>query len=148
MRTVQNPRNRIPEYMAWKAMKSRCYSPSATKGSYRTNGITVCEEWRENFEQFLNDMGEKPSPKHSLDRIDNDKGYSKNNCRWVTQDVQTKNRGKFNRQFTFNGETKVLKDWARHFGIKYTTIYQRIYRSGMSFESAINPVNYSFNQPA
>ena len=136
-------KKQIPEYRAWKAMKSRCYSPSTLKGNYKTMGITVCDEWQNNYDQFILDMGSKPSPAHSLDRIDNTKGYCKSNCRWVTQDIQSKNRGPFNKEFTLNGETKILKDWAKHFGIKYTTIYQRLYRSGMSFESAIKPVNSS-----
>lgn len=140
MRVVENPKRKIPEYLAWKSMKSRCYSPSANKGSYKTNGITVCKEWLNDYERFFFDMGKKPTPKHSLDRIDNSGPYSKSNCQWVTHDVQVKNRGDFNKVFTFNGETKILKDWAKHFGLKYTTIHQRIFRSGLSFEDAIHPV--------
>lgn len=126
-----------PEYMAWKAMKSRCYTKNRTDGNYKSNGITVCDEWRNDFKKFYADMGNRPSALHALDRIDNLKGYSKENCRWATRDVQAKNRGSFNKVFSYQGETKILKDWARHFGIKYTTLYMRLHRSMMSFEDAV-----------
>lgn len=125
----------IKEYRAWKAMKSRCKSPSANIGVYKT--ITVCDRWINSYENFLSDMGSAPTEKHSLDRIDNTKGYFPENCRWVTQDEQCKNRGTFNKVFTYNGESLVLKDWARKLEINYTTLYNRIYKYNMSFEEAI-----------
>ncbi len=125
----------IKEYRAWKAMKSRCNSPSAKKGTYEN--IEVCERWKESYENFLKDMGKAPSEKHSLDRIDNSKGYYPDNCRWTTQDEQSKNRGTFNKVFTYNNKSMVLKDWAREYDIKYTTLYHRIYKLGYSFEEAI-----------
>ena len=128
----------MPEYRAWKAMKARCYAPSSTKGTYREARISVCDEWRNDFDRFLHDMGHRPSSAHSLDRIDNARGYEKSNCRWATQKTQCSNRGAFNKVFTHKGETLVLKAWAERFGIKYTTLYQRIYRSGMPFERAIS----------
>lgn len=127
----------LKEYRAWKNMKSRCYSPSQTKGNYKANKIEVCEEWINSFDTFLKDLGEAPSEEYSLDRIDNNLGYCKENCRWTTQDVQCKNRGTFNKLFTYQNETKVLKDWAKHFNIKYTTLYDRIYRYNLTFEKAI-----------
>ena len=83
-----------PEYRAWLAMRARC---AATKGKdapiYRARGITVCARWSD-FENFLFDMGNKPSPKHSLGRRDNDLGYSPENCRWETPKEQMINRSK------------------------------------------------------
>jgi|LakMenEpi03Aug12_release.lakeMendotaPanAssembly.Ray.scaffolds.fasta_scaffold370484_3 hypothetical protein len=125
----------IKEYRAWKAMKSRCSSPSAKKGIYQN--ITVCDRWLHSYENFLSDMGPAPSNKHSLDREDNSKGYFPDNCRWATQSTQCSNRSTFNKVFTHNGKSLVLKDWARELNIKYTTLYLRLYRQGLSFEEAI-----------
>lgn len=134
-------RKKIPEYNIWKGMRARCNSScNKNVGSYQSVGIVVCERWND-FNLFLSDMGSRPSSKHSIDRIDNSKGYSPENCRWATQDVQCKNRGSFNKIFIYNGEAKVLKDWAKHFNIKYTTLYQRIYREGLNFEEAISKRN-------
>ena len=125
------------EYSIWKGMKTRVNNPNIDDAErYSKRGITCCDSWLESFEAFYNDMG--PCPEGcSLDRINNDLGYSPENCRWATQIVQTQNRGEFNKVFTYNGETMVLKEWARKLGIKYTTLYQRIFRSGLSFEEAI-----------
>lgn len=126
---------RTREYSAWKAMKSRCYSPSSRK-DYKEKGITVCNRWLNSFDNFLDDMGECPEG-YTLDRIDNNKGYCKDNCRWADYKTQSGNRGNFNKVFTYKGKSQVLKDWANELGIKYTTLYQRIFRSGLSFEESI-----------
>ncbi len=127
------------EYRAWKAMKARCYAPcNKDMGKYQALNIQVCNRWLNSFDNFMDDMGECPSKNHSLDRIDPSKNYSPENCRWTTWKTQSSNRGSFNKIFEYNGEIKILKDWARIFNIKYTTLYQRIYRSNMTFEQAIN----------
>lgn len=125
----------LKEYRAWKAMKARCNAPSASKGIYLE--INVCDRWKNSYQNFINDMGKAPSSKHSLDRIDNTKGYFPENCRWATQKEQSQNRSDFNKVFTHKGETHVLKEWSRILGIKYTTLYLRIYRNGLTFEKAI-----------
>lgn len=125
----------VKEYRAWKAMKARCNASSAKKGIYMN--IEVYERWKTSYDNFLKDMGKAPSDKHSLDRIDNSKGYYPENCRWTTQDEQCKNRGTFNKVFTYNNKSMVLKDWAKKYYIKYTTLYNRIYRQGYTFEEAI-----------
>lgn len=131
-------RKNEPEYRAWRAMKSRCYSPS-TKGHgyYQEKGLQVCDRWLHSYENFLADVGRKPDPKFSLDRIDNDLGYFPENCRWANSSEQTKNRGSFNIIITYDDETMVLKDWARKLNIKYSTLYLRITRNKLSFEDAI-----------
>lgn len=138
MATIRRIDNKpTKEYQAWKAMKSRCYSPSTKNHrTYQRKGIIVCSEWLHDFDKFLEDMGNCPD-KFSLDRIDNDGIYSKENCRWTTNSEQTKNRGNFNKVFTYNEKSQVLKDWARELGFKYTTLWLRIYRTGLSFEDAI-----------
>lgn len=84
-----------PENRAWINMKDRCYNPKCISfPNYFSKGITVCDRWLESFENFYEDMGERPSKKHSLDRIDNDKGYSPDNCRWADKSTQKRNQGK------------------------------------------------------
>lgn len=77
----------------WNGIKQRCYNPNIPGyHRYGGRGITVCDEWLESFENFLRDMGFPPSDKHTLDRRDNDLGYSKDNCRWATVQEQNKNK--------------------------------------------------------
>jgi hypothetical protein len=120
------------EYFVWKSMRARCRHDKY----YLKNRILVCERWN-CYNNFIEDMGKRPSDKHSIDRINTLGDYEPSNCRWTTQDVQNKNRGSFNKIFTKDGRTMVLKDWARHLGINYTTLYNRIYKSNMAFEEAI-----------
>lgn len=82
-----------PEYQSWKAMIQRCTNPNAAGYEhYGGRGISVCPEWLHSFAQFFADMGMRPDINYSLDRKDNDKGYSKDNCRWATSSVQNNNR--------------------------------------------------------
>lgn len=125
------------EYRAWKAMKARCYAPSnKNMGKYQTLNLQVSEEWKTSFKTFLKDMGECPIG-CTLDRIDPTKGYYKENCRWADWKTQASNRGSFNILITHNGETMILKDWARKYNINYTTLYNRLYRENLPFEEAI-----------
>lgn len=81
------------EYLAWSNMRRRCYSPTFTSYPwYGARGVTVCDRWRESFPAFLADVGPRPSPRHSLDRIDTAGPYEPGNCRWATKDVQQQNR--------------------------------------------------------
>jgi hypothetical protein len=82
-----------PLYSTWKSMKARCYNQRSTNYErYGARGVTVCDEWRNDFAAFLRDMGEKPSPKHSLERKNNAGPYSPDNCCWATASEQVKNR--------------------------------------------------------
>jgi hypothetical protein len=86
----------LPEYQAWKGMLYRCHDPtSKAYPSYGGRGISVCKRWQLGFWDFISDMGVRPSPELSLDRIENDEGYSPANCRWVSAAEQNINRRPF-----------------------------------------------------
>jgi hypothetical protein len=85
--------NQTAEYVCWKAMKARCYNQNSIRyENYGGRGITVCTRWLNSYENFLADMGRRPGPEYSIDRINNDKGYSPSNCRWSTSKEQAYNR--------------------------------------------------------
>lgn len=127
-------------YQCWQGMKQRCHNPNSPQyKNYGARGITVCDEWRYSFLQFLADMGEKPDGR-SLDRINNDAGYSKENCRWATPYEQRINQRTCN-YVSLHGRRIVLREAAKIGGITEPTLLRRI-RSGMSVEEAISlPVN-------
>lgn len=106
-----------PEYFRWLNLKTRCANPKdPAYADYGGRGIAVCQRWMDSFEAFLEDVGERPSPEHSIDRIDNNGNYEPNNVRWATKQEQANNR-RNNVQVTYNGETKTLAAWAREAGI-------------------------------
>lgn len=90
---------RSPEFRAWYGMKQRCYHEKDNRYLlYGARGITVCDHWRNSFDNFLSDMGRRPSDVHSLDRINNDGNYDPSNCRWATRSQQNRNRRPFTRR--------------------------------------------------
>lgn len=92
IKTTQGKRVATPEYRSWQMMKNRCLNPNARDYAYYGGkGITVCKRWLK-FDSFLEDMGRRPSEFYTLDRINPDKGYSKQNCRWATRKEQSRNR--------------------------------------------------------
>lgn len=114
-----------PEYGSWQAMHARCNNPKHQNYErYQQLGITVCEEWS-TFDKFIEDMGLKPSPEHTIDRIENTKGYYKENCRWATKKEQQRNK----RDTTFveyKGQIKSVPEWAELLGFSLPTLYGRI----------------------
>lgn len=122
-------------YRIWACMKNRCHDSNNPRyHDYGGRGIKACDEWLK-FENFYKDMGDPPSNK-TLDRIDNNEGYNPNNCKWSTVKEQRENM-RNNVYLTYNGETKLLMDWAKQIGIKRHTLETRIYR-GWTTERALN----------
>jgi hypothetical protein len=116
-------------YRAWSRMKNRCNNPKATQYPwYGARGIKVCEQWNRSFLAFLADMGEAPTEKHTIERIENDGNYEPNNCEWVTQMEQSKNKRprRDTVYLTYNGKTLSVTDWAKQLGICRHVIYERI----------------------
>ena len=105
-------RSKTAEHQIWSQMKARCLNQrSANWPSYGGRGITICDEWRNSFEQFMSDMGPRPSKRHSVDRIDNGRGYSPDNCRWATLTQQARNT-RSNRMIEYGGCSRPLAEWA------------------------------------
>jgi hypothetical protein len=126
---------RSPEHRCWSAMRRRCESPTCKFfPNYGGRGILVCDRWK-SFASFFADMGARPSPKHSIDRIDNNGHYEPDNCRWATKEEQDNNR-RTNRLIEFQGETRSLTQWARLLGIHPTTMHLRL-KNGWPVEKAL-----------
>ncbi|MBW4525041.1 MAG: hypothetical protein KME18_07570 [Phormidium tanganyikae FI6-MK23] len=124
---TKHSRSHSPLYRVWSQMKGRCTNPKHPKyASYGGRGITVCDRWLD-FNNFQQDMGERPSPQHSLDRKDNDKGYCPENCRWATSAEQANNK-RTNRFLTYQNKTLTLKQWSDHSGLSKAKIRQRLER--------------------
>lgn len=114
-----------PEYRAWRSMVSRCMSvTNVAWKDYGGRGITVCQRWLK-YENFLADMGRRPSPQHSLDRMKNDQGYSPDNCRWASKKVQARNR-RSSTSIEWKGETRTIAEWAEITGLTVSAITQRL----------------------
>lgn len=122
-------------YESWAHMIQRCTNPNHKDyHNYGSRGITICKQWLE-FENFLADMGERPRG-HQIDRINNNKGYCRSNCWWVT--AKTNNRNKRNNIFiTYKNKTQLLIEWAEEFGMHYRTLYTRIFRYGWSIQKSL-----------
>ena len=121
-------------YAIWDSMHQRCSNPNRKDfPKYGGRGIYVCNAWK-SFEQFLADMGSRPIGK-SLDRINNDLGYSPENCRWATAEEQARNQST-NRQITYLGETHCLSVWAEKLSIKPVTLQTRLAKYQWSVERA------------
>lgn len=129
------------EYGVWLDMRKRCRNPSHRSYSYYGGrGIEVCERWQ-TYENFLADMGRRPSPQHSIERNDSNGNYEPGNCRWATKREQMRNKGD-NRRLTLNGVTRCVAEWAEVLGISVNTIRKRV-RLGYTDEHALHVGKHS-----
>lgn len=136
-------------FSIWANMVTRCYNPNATGyKKYGGRGITICDEWRDNFEVFYDwSMSNGYSDELTIDRINNDGNYEPTNCRWATVKTQSNNRGS-NHYVNINGVVRTLTEWCELCGINYRTVQDRLKR-GWSVEKALfTPVHTKFRRKA
>lgn len=133
------------EFVIWGGMNARCFNPKYDSyQNYGGRGITVCARWRSpgGFENFLKDMGLRPSAEHSLDRYPNNDGnYEPGNVRWATR-LEQRRGSRNNNLLTFRGETQPRFVWAKRLGIKSATIYARLLRGWEVEKSLTKPVQH------
>lgn len=130
-------KTKTTEWSIWRGIRKRCLcKKDQVYHRYGGRGIDLCPEWTDSFEAFLRDVGPRPSMQHTLDRIDNNKGYSKENCRWTDWKTQSRNR-RNNHLITFRGETKCLIEWGEQFGIRKDTLRRRLVVYKWSIEEAL-----------
>ncbi|ECO0419392.1 hypothetical protein DFV33_04705 [Salmonella enterica subsp. enterica serovar Bareilly] len=136
-RSTTHGLSRSPEYGVWNAMINRCCnSNSANFGNYGGRGISVCERWKSSFENFIADMGRRPSNKHSIERVNNNGNYEPGNCIWATTTEQLSNK-RNNYKGMFHGKEITLAELSRNTEISVNVLRKRIIRDGLTFEEAV-----------
>ncbi len=120
----------------WQGIKSRCYNPKTPPYKhYGERGIVMADVWLNDLPRFAADIGQRPTPRHSLDRIDNDGPYAPGNVRWATRQQQNRNYRR-NHPVTFRGKTLTMTEWGEVMGLKQATIRYRL-KCGWSPERAL-----------
>lgn len=142
-RNTTHGMSKTPEYRAWKALKKRCYNMNGPDYPlYGARGIRVCNRWLEDFVNFFMDMGERPSSKHSVDRIDSNGNYEPGNCRWATALQQARNTSR-NVRYEYQGRSLTIKEWCDELNLPLGSIKSRL-ADGWEVESAFEtPVKAS-----
>ena len=108
--------SKTPEYLSWIDMRRRCFNFNRPNYSdYGGRKISVCDSWRNSFENFFADMGSRPTAKHSIDRIDNNGNYSAENCKWSTR-VEQGNNQRTKHLITIEGKTLTMAQWEKKNG--------------------------------
>lgn len=129
--------SRTAEYLVWASMKTRCNnSKRKAYPYYGGRGIKVCPEWESSFAAFLRDMGPRPSEFHTLDRIDNNAGYSPENCRWTTKREQRLNQRR-TRRYRYGGLNLTMMEWSERTGIRFSTLESRVFKLGWPMAKAL-----------
>lgn len=127
-----------PEYLAWCDMRLRCTDEKDIQyPNYGARGIKVCDEWMNSFENFIAHIGRRPSPDHSLDRIDNDVDYQPGNVRCATAKQQVRNR-RCTLTVDLDGQEHVFAELCEQRGLPYHIVWQRVYRYGVDLASALS----------
>jgi hypothetical protein len=142
---TRHGRSNSPEYRIWADIKKRCLNPKNWAWKYYGGrGITIHPTWM-TFEGFLEDMGERPSERHTIDRVNNDGNYDVTNCKWATRKTQARN-SRHNLKVTISGQTKCLSEWIENplVLVPYATAYMRLVRYGWTPEMALfHPIRKS-----
>jgi hypothetical protein len=119
-------------WFRWYHMIQRCHNPKHPRfGNYGGRGITVCDRWRASYEAFVADMGLPPEPGLTIDRRDNDRGYSPDNCRWATSTTQSRNKTT-SRYLEHDGVRLTLTDWAPRLGLTVQGLHARLRRMSVA----------------
>ena len=137
---IKPPKHKVSnEYKTWLAMKSRCYRSSDKSFSgWGGRGIKVCDRWKSDFSAFLSDMGRKPTPSHTIDRINPNGNYEPSNCRWATiQEQGSEHRRGIIPVTVLGVQFKSIAEACRHFGVRATTVNERL-KSGIPVDAAFS----------
>jgi len=138
-RSTRHGGSRKPEYVIWVSMIQRCKNPrNSHYRYYGARGIRVCRRWLD-FAKFFSDMGPRPSASHSIERRNNNRGYTPANCCWATRSQQDKNKSSSIR-LTLNGKTLGLKEWSKHLGMGYSTLRLRVARGWSARKTLTTPI--------
>ncbi len=135
-------RKKTAEYQTWLGMWQRCGNPRSTNfKNYGGRGIKVCERWQK-FENFIADMGRRPSAEHSIERKDHDGDYCSENCVWATR-VEQNNNSRHNVLLTHNGKTQNIMQWSQELGMSFTALWSRINVYKWPLERALTEKQHS-----
>lgn len=129
---------KTPLYVAWNGMIRRCYNPKCSGyKNYGGRGIMVCKRWLKSLHDFCSDMGDRPGPEYSLDRINNDGNYEPGNVKWATKKEQSFNTRRTTLA-TIDGVTKPMIILAKELGLNPDTVRRRVYHMGLTPTEALN----------
>lgn len=138
--------SRTVEYATWMRMRHRCENPSNKRWNrYGGRGISVCAEWRHSFAAFFASVGPRPSPQHSLDRINNNGNYEPGNCRWATRSQQSSNKSD-STAITAFGRTATATEWSKITGLGRTMITRRV-AAGVPHHIAVSEPPHKAGRP-
>lgn len=126
-----------PEYAVWSGIIQRCCNPNhKSYSSYGGRKITVCKSWQDDFLNFLQDMGNRPTIRHTIERVNNNKGYSKSNCIWALPSSQSINK-RNNVWVVYEGKKMLLLDYAKETRISFQAAHKRVQRTRASGRKAL-----------
>lgn len=140
------------EYMAWRDIKNRCYYIKDKRYlNYGGRGIKVCDRWLESFDNFIKDMGPKPSKHHSIERVNVNLNYDPTNCIWATMPVQFRNKTN-NRWIDYEGRRMIITDWCSYLGINRSNINRHLKKRTIAelieYAKRKGTINYDFVVPS
>lgn len=136
----RNGQKAAPEFATWLSMRQRCYDPkNKAYRFYGARGITICDEWLKSYSSFLAHVGRKPSPEHSIERIDNNGNYEPGNVRWATRVEQCNNR-RSSHFLDWNGKCQTMAQWGREVGIDPLTLSARLSRGWSAEKTLTTPL--------